>query len=470
VISRVPSLKLKASRPADEVEQGRRNLPFALFCAFIVGYYLHITARIPMLGKLHYDLVLASIVALMIVLSRRAREQGSEPHLDPVAKRLWILVGYIIATIPFVEWPGSVVHNLETYAKSLCFLFFVLATVDTTRKLRVLFAVYCLTQVFRVLEPLYMHVRWGYWGSYTSLENWEYMDRLAGSPFDTVNGNGLAFVILTTLPILHFVVKPNTSLRFGLWVAIAGAMCYALVLTASRSGFLALIFLCLFMIFRSKHRVAWLVVAAAGAVLAVSAMTDLQRDRYLSIVSHETKAHRTAEGRINGVIGDFKVSLRRPLFGHGLGTSREANWHFRGADLPSHDLYTETAEELGYIGLVLFLSLLWSFLGACWAAQRIVRAKPATDERLEFLHNVAATLVVLVAVDLFFSLASYGLSEPYWYFLGGLSVVTARLAVKLTPGVAQENVVKARRDVKAARRDNRAPFAARVPPPGVGRQ
>jgi len=422
---------MKSSAAVAAAEQGRRNVPFGLFCLFIIGYYLHITARIPALGKVHYDLALASVVALMIALSAQNRSRENGQQLDPVAKRLWILLGYIIVTIPFVEWPGSVLRNLEPYAKSLCFFFFVLATVDTTRKLRVLLAVFCATQFFRVLEPLSMHVTSGYWGSRTSLENWEYMDRLAGSPFDTINGNGLAFVIVTTIPLLRFIVRPNTAIRFALWAAAAGAMCYALVLSASRSGFLALVFLCLFVIWRSKHRVAWLLVAAMGAVIALASMSDLHRDRYLSIVSHQTKSSETAEGRINGVIADFKVSLRRPLFGHGLGTSREANAHFRGNGVPSHDLYTEAAEELGYVGLALFLALLWSFLRACWKAQRAVNAWPVTDERLQFLHDVASTLVVLVAVDLFFSFASYGLSEPYWYFLGGLSVVTARLAVKL---------------------------------------
>jgi len=191
---------------------------------------------------------------------------------------------------------------------------------------------------------------------------------------------------------------------------------------------------------RSKHRIAWLLVAVVGAGLALSSMSDLHRDRYLSIVSHQAKSSETAEGRINGLIGDFQVSLRRPLFGHGLGTSREANWHFRGTALPSHDLYTEAAEELGYIGLALFLALLWSFLRACWLAQRVVNAAPSSDDHLQFLHNVASTLVVLMAVDLFFSFASYGLSEPYWYFLGGLSVVTARLAIKLAPEAAAQKL------------------------------
>ena len=419
-------------------EPGAGNAAFYLFCVFLVSYFLHLTARMQVLGTMHFDLMLAAATVLAIALGGRRTTPGSSAGMDPVAKRLWILVGYILVTIPFVEWPGSVLHNLEPYAKSLCFFFFVVATVDTTRKLRVLLTVYVATQLWRVLEPLYMHVTSGYWGSATSLGNWESMDRLAGSPYDIINPNGLGFVIIMTLPLLHFLVKPDTTVRRILWGGVACAMCYALVLSASRSGFLALLFLSLFVIWRSKYRTPLLAAAAVGTVIAFTLMTDLQRERYLSIVSHTAPGAATAQARISGVIGDFEVSLRRPLFGHGLGSSREANVHFRGEDLPSHDLYTEAAEELGYIGLALLLSLIWSFVRACQRARQVVNATPGTDERLRFLHSVADSLLVVVAVDLFFSLASFGLSEPYWYFVGGLSVVTARLAVKVAPpGVSE---------------------------------
>ena len=414
------------------MERGTRNAGFVLFCIFIVGYYLHITARIRPLGAMHFDLVVAGITAFAIVFARSRPAAQAAEGTDNVTKRLWILLGYILITIPFVQWPGSVVHNLETYVKSLCFYFFVVATVDTTRKLRILLAVYVATQVWRILEPLYLHIRSGYWGSFTSLGNWEYMDRLAGSRYDVINPNGLAFVIIMTLPLLHFVVKPDNAARRLLWAAIAGAMVYALVLSASRSGFLAFVFLCLFTIWRSKNRALWLGVAVVVGAFAVSSMTYLQRERYVSIVSHNAPGAVTAEGRISGTIEDFEISLRRPFFGHGLGTSRETNWHYRGRDLPSHNLYTEAAEELGYVGLALLLALIWSFLRACWAAQQAVMKAHVQDERLMFLHTVASSLVVVVAVDLFFSFAAFGLSEPYWYFFGGLSVVTARLATKLS--------------------------------------
>ena len=427
-------MRMRAEAESQQ-ERGTRNAAFVVFCLFIISYFARVTARVPLLGQLHFDFALAALAGLAIVFAPRGQAR-SPGQLDPVARRLLILLGYILVTIPFVQWPGSVIRNLEPFLKSLCFFFFVVATVDTTRKLRVLLAVYVATQLLRVLEPLYMHIHSGYWGSFTALGNWEYMDRLAGSPYDIINPNGLAFVVIMTLPMLHFLIKPDTTLRRLLWFVLACAMCYALVLSASRSGFLALVFLCLFAIWRTKHRVAWLTVGIVGAVISLSLMTELQRERYVSILSHEAPGASTAQYRINGVIGDLKVSLRRPFFGHGLGTSREANANFRGDDIKSHDLYTETAEELGYIGLGLLLALIWSFVRACQLAQRALSAAPADDERLQFLHSVASTLVVVVAVDLFFSFAAYGLSEPYWYFVGGLSVVTARLGVALAPAAA----------------------------------
>src|SRR2546430_8139392 len=79
-----------------------------------------------------------------------------------------------------------------------------------TTLFRSLLVVYVATQLWRVLEPLYLHVTSGYWGSATSLGNWESMDRLARSPYDIINPNGLGFVIIMTLPLLHFLVKPDT--------------------------------------------------------------------------------------------------------------------------------------------------------------------------------------------------------------------------------------------------------------------
>jgi len=470
---RVPRVRRPAAR---KEEVGARDVAFLLFCAFLLSYFVHLAARVSVLGVIHIDLLLAAATALTIMFARptHAARVGrvSSPwqEMDPVAIRLWILVGYILVTLPFVEWPGSVVRNLEPFAKSLCFFFFVVATIDTTRKLKVLLGVYVFTQAYRALEPLVMHLKSGYWGGHTNIGNWEMMDRLGGSPWDIINANGLAFVIILTLPMLHFLVRPDTAVRRIIWATLAGAMCYALVLSASRSGFLGFLFLCAFVIWRSRHRTALLAVAVVGGIVAVSLMTGLQKGRYLSIVSSDAPGATTAHERIENTISNFKVSLRRPFFGHGLGTSAEANAHFGNNWLLAHDLYAEAAEELGYIGLALLLALIWSFIRACRIAQQVTSTVGAGDERLRFLRTVARSLVVVVAVDLFYSFAAYGLSEPYWYFYGGLTVVTARLAINLAPDAARESAVALSagrpRGGPRSRSTDRASSRGRVPVAG----
>jgi hypothetical protein len=49
-----------------------------------------------------------------------------------------------------------------------------------------------------------------------------------------------------------------------------------------------------------------------------------------------------------------------------------------------------------------------------------------------FLSALSESLLVQIIVYLFFSIASYGLSEPYWYFIGGLCVVAAKLTTQMS--------------------------------------
>jgi O-antigen ligase len=425
-------------------ERGPRDFAFNVFCFFVVSYFLHFAARIPPLGVIRIDILLALMVALAILMAPKQEKAGQKELRSPVAEginhALVILLVYIVVTLPFVEYTGSVLRNgFENFIKSVCFYFFIVATVDTPKKLRTLLFLYVGCQVFRVLEPLYMHITDGYWGSNTSMEGWQVMDRLSGSPYDIINPNGLGFLVVTILPMLHYVCPPTTGIRKILWAVIAGAMAYALILSSSRSSFLALIFLALVVIIRSKHRAGMLVAGALAGLLAVSVMSPLQRERYLSIVSHDARGAGTAEGRINGLYSDLAVAMKRPFFGFGLGSSGEANSNFGGTGLIAHNLYLEVAQELGFIGLILFLSLLWKFVRSCYAMKAAVARTPVKDlpdprdaADFTFLSALSESLLVQIIVYLFFSIASYGLSEPYWYFIGGLCVVAAKLTTQMS--------------------------------------
>jgi hypothetical protein len=408
--------------------QDSGSFAFVMFCVFVVSYFLRFTQRVPFLGAARFDMVIAALTLAAILFGAKARDE--KLATSDVGKRLLILLGYIVCTIPFVQWPGSVLaKGIEPFLKAVSFYYFVVSTVDSMGKLKTIVGLYVGCQMFRILEPLYMHLTTGYWGSFAMGSDWSLMDRLAGSPYDIINPNGLGFVVVTTLPLLHYFCPPKGAFRKLLYAALLLAAMYTLMLTGSRSAFLALTVLAAIVIWRSERRALLTGVAVVVAIVGISLMDDMQRDRYMSIYSHDTISAGSAEGRLDGVIGDLKVAAQRPLFGFGLGNSREANANYRGEDRLSHDLYTEVAQELGFIGLAIFIAVLVAMVQSCYRVKRAVAGAENKADAV-FLRHFSESLLVLIMVYLFFSFASYGLSEPYWYFIGGLASATTMLAAR----------------------------------------
>jgi O-antigen ligase len=119
--------------------------------------------------------------------------------------------------------------------------------------------------------------------------------------------------------------------------------------------------------------------------------------------------------------------LNRPIIGHGLGTSREANWNVAGKDQISHILWAEIWQEIGLIGLVLFVLYLRAMIRNFREARQLIKSRlPASD----FLNRSVQAMQVWLLMNLLFSLASYGLKSYEWYLFGGLSVVLLNVVHK----------------------------------------
>jgi putative inorganic carbon (hco3(-)) transporter len=431
---------------------------FWLFCALVVSNHLHLTARFPALGAVRFDLLLA-IAALVTMIMSRPRDFKPPPQERETTRRLITVVGFAVAVIPFARWPGSVIdHGLETFLRAAIYYFLVVGTLRTERQLAIFLTVFGATQVFRVMEPLYLNLTEGYWGSSTNMGNWTAMDRLSGAPMDIVNPNGLAYIVVSTLPLLYFAQRRMKTLwRGGTWGVMA-AMVYTLMLTGSRSGFLVLAMLIGAWVWTSKHRAVAMTMCAVLSVVIISGMSELQRDRYLSIFRSDVPGAATAQGRLDGVAGDFKAALARPIFGHGLGTSYEVNTWVRGGAQISHNLYAETAQELGFVGLGVFLAFIWSALKGSWKASRMLHERHVGSA----LAVAGEVMPVLMGTLFVFSFASYGLSEYHWYLLAGMGVVTVRL-VNLRAASHPETHEPA---VPAATRPTPLPGPRPLPMPG----
>lgn len=407
----------------EDVADQSAGLGFKLYLLFTISYFLHLPARITFLATVRFDLALIGILFLFAFSTRREEKESVSFR---TGKLLWVLFIYVVVSLPFVQWPGSVLNTgIPNLLKAVVFYYYTVSFINTEKKLKVYVAVLIACQSFRILEPLYLHQVNGYWGSATHLGGAEMMSRLSGSPYDIINPNGLAFVITSVLPFFHYLCMV-APFRFKLlYFAALPLFIYTLVLTASRTGFLALSVILAGIFFNSKNKIFLTFIVGLLAVIAFSALNDLQKERYLSIGQGNVRGSETARGRFDGVVDNFKVALNKPIVGHGLGTSLEANFNTVGVAQPAHNLFAELMQELGAIGLIIFLC----FIGSIISNFRISRKKVYENpERNDYLINFTGAMGVWLIMNLFFSFASYGLSSYEWYLFAGLSVTVRRLS------------------------------------------
>jgi len=401
-----------------------KDLGFKLYLLFVISWFLHIGERIPVLGLLRLDLSL--VLILIILCFGENKDDKGEKEKNNTETILRYLILFSVFAAPFAQWPGSVIHTgIPNFIKAVVFFYFTVNFITSEKKLKIFMGVFLACQSFRIIEPVLLHMTTGYWGD-RAYASGEYMNRLSGAPYDIVNPNGLAFVILTVLPFYYFFANLTWKNKIALLLTTP-IFLFALNLTGSRSGMVGFVVILIGIILKSKKKFLLITIFVICGVIVFLNLTPDHQDRYLSIIDSKTKHASTAQGRIEGVKVDFEVAFRKPFVGHGLGTSREANANFGARDQIAHNLYSETAQEIGFIGVIIFLLFIKSIITNFIETTRIFQKLESKDL---FLLNFNNSMQVWLGMNILFSFASYGLSGYEWYLFAGLSVVTKKISIE----------------------------------------
>lgn len=402
---------------------------FTIYLLFVVSYFLHLTSRIPVLGTLRFDFILMAILFAYFLLA--LPDTTNRYLVSKVNKRLFLFICYFVLTIPLVKWPGSVIrHGIEWYSKVVFFYFFSVAFVTTEKRLKIFLISFLGCQIFRGLEPAYLHITEGYWGdvaySHSGGEMYA-LDRLSGAPHDIVNPNQLAWVIVNTFPFLFYLGWHGNNLMKGLAIAISPILLYTLLLTGSRSGIVILASVFFGFAFFSENKRRSLIILGCIVLSAASIIAGLLRpelvERYFSLISDSAVGADSAAGRIQGLITALETIVSPyGLFGYGLGTSYELNYNIFGSGLVTHNLYLETIQEVGIVGFLIFSSYI-----VCAIRELLDVWKSEMKHCSHFLKQTNIALLVWVFMNLIYSLSCFGLSSWEWYLFGGIIVVTVQM-------------------------------------------
>jgi O-antigen ligase len=261
------------------------------------------------------------------------------------------------------------------------------------------------------------------------------------------NPNELAFVLLLGLPFVWLMVtdRQASKLKRLLALAMTGSMCYALLRTGSRAGFIGVCLL-IFMQFLRASIIGKVGIALGAVILGTWLFVAFPKamERYKTMFSGadviaEAQNQREAldiasaiestQARRRLLMNSLSVTKEHPFLGVGLGAfgsymasvEKEVgiNPHYQG----THNTYTQVSSEAGVPALLCFLGvIIFSFQGLRKLYKRARRSHaPAAEQIANVCFALIATLTAY-SVCVFFDYVAYDATLPV---LAGFAVALA---------------------------------------------
>lgn len=237
------------------------------------------------------------------------------------------------------------------------------------------------------------------------------------------NTNDMALHIVTLFPIAVAMLFGSKNL-FGkvFYAAVAVLMMAGIVLSYSRGAFLGLIVVLIFLATKLGHRHRVGIVLAIGAVASAVLLfsPDNYGGRLLSIFVPSLDQGGSASFRRGELLKSINVSLRRPLFGVGMG-NYQTLVSFRNH--VTHNAYTQVSVEMGMAALVCYTMFIVKPLRKLG---QIARETFATRRNSQYYYLTVGLQGALLG----YMTSSFFLSVAYlWYvyYLVGFAVCLRRL-------------------------------------------
>jgi len=225
------------------------------------------------------------------------------------------------------------------------------------------------------------------------------------------DNNALALAELMVLPLMIHLgrTEPRRWLRRGLYVA-AFLTLISVVFSYSRGALLGLgAVLAIYVTVGRKW--SYGVLALILAAVSVTVIPDKWFDRMGTIGTYEQD--NSALGRINAWHFAFNIATMRPFVGGGFRVF-DSELFQRYAPNPyavydAHSIYFEVLGEHGFVGLALFLALLWSCFASLSTVSRWSRSDPSLSWASEYVLMLRSCFAAYVIGGAFLGLAYFDL-------------------------------------------------------------
>lgn len=380
-------------------------------------------------------------VALILGAAWVRRDRGRPPASIPpvVVVALALYGGLVVASALWAAEPDRTLAALPLVGKSLLLAAVLVATVRTTRALRLavwglltagllLGAVSVFQQATGTFDLTYLG-----FAKAPSLNIVGDLDapRVAG-PIGDPNFFALMMVSVVALGLERFLHERGAWLR-GIALAAAGLCALSVLFTLSRGGLLGLVTVVALLLLRYRPRPVTMV-ALAGVAVAGFMLLPADYGARLGKLGQAlpgsgetTVADPAIEGRISEMTVAGRMFADHPVAGVGFANyrlhyqeySRELGVDSRREERPAHSMVLEVAAELGVVGLAVVGGVLVVAFSSLAAARRRLADDP--DGGAGLTDGVRMALIGFLVTSAFLHLAYPVL---FWAF-AGLAMATS---------------------------------------------
>ncbi len=305
--------------------------------------------------------------------------------------------------------PYTTFETVEDWFKVFLFYLLLVSTIRTEKELRIIILGYVAVMGLYELHSLreYLNGRGVY-----RMGTW----RMTGVDATKSDPNSFSASIIYSIPFLY----PVWALARERWqkMAVCGVAVLSLgciLLTGSRSAFVAIVFLAALVAMTSPYR--WRILVAMVVVpplIWINLRPDLQ-DRYITLIDPSQgpqNAEESAEGRTKSFWDGMHSFAENPLFGAGRGS------YLAKTGFQTHNLYNEAMGELGIFGLAVLIGFGWCFFANYREARQLFQPSEINEV---FLYRVCLAALLSCVLLFLIGWGAHNLGRYNWLWFGAFS-------------------------------------------------
>lgn len=370
-----------------------------------------------------YDFPFAAVIGGTVLIALVFNKAPKRIPWTPATINLVLFIVWMTITTYFAFFPEAAQEQWQKVLKIQLMIFVTLMVITNRQQLQLLIWII-------VISIGFYGVKGGIFALLTAGEH-----RVWGPEGSFIHGNNeIALALVMTLPLMRYLLlqSSNRLIQWGL-VSAMGLCVIAITSSYSRGAILALAGMAFYLWIKSTRKVA----IAIGITLAVSSIVVVMPGKWFDRIGtiSNYQADESAMGRI--YVWQYAINLAkdRPLVGGGFWSFDRRLHHLYAphtADpdtyvaTDAHSIYFKVLGEHGFIGLFLFLSLLWLTIRTGTWLIRHTRTNPS----LTWARDLTA-MTQVSAVGYAFGGAFLGLSYfDLFYDLVAILVLTRHFVAR----------------------------------------